>query len=87
MSASAAERFHRWTKSTGLSQERLAERLGCSQSLISAVARGDRRPGVDLVHAIERATEGWDGGQIRTEEWVEERIDPVPASPSEPEAA
>lgn len=67
----AHERFAEWLDSTGWTQEEAAEKLGCSQSTISAVRLGDRRPGVDLIHAIERLSRRWVKGPIRTEEWVE----------------
>ncbi len=63
------ERFSDWVSSKG-SQEAVAELIGCSQAMVSAISRGTKRPGVELVHAIERATGGWSGGVIRTEEWL-----------------
>lgn len=68
----AHDRFRRWLESKGWTQEKAALELGCSQSAVSAITIGSRRPGVDLVHKIERLTERWSEGQIRTEEWLAE---------------
>lgn len=80
----ARRRFERWVQWSGFSDAEIARRLGCDASLPGKIRRGvsDRRPGLDLAHAIERVTgtrradgKKWSGGPIRTEEWLE----PVPA--------
>ena len=40
------------------SQSKLAEQVGCSQQLISSLARGEWRPTAEVAVAVERATRG-----------------------------
>lgn len=68
----AHARFREWLESEGWTQEVAAVFLGCSQSAVSAIAHGTRRPGVDLVHKIEELSAKWPKGPIKTEEWVSE---------------
>lgn len=73
----ARARFEAWITFTGLSDAEIAKRLGCDPSYPRKILRHDRRPGLDLAHAIERLSaapradgEVWPEGPIRTEEWV-----------------
>jgi hypothetical protein len=64
---------------TGLSEREIARRLGCDQSYPGKlIAQHDRRPGLEVAHAIERLTaeprddgKRWREPPIRTEEWLE----------------
>jgi transcriptional regulator with XRE-family HTH domain len=66
------DRFARWVDSVG-SQDGAAALLGISQTHVSQMARGERRPGVDTALAIEQATkqvtEKWSEGSITVAEW------------------
>jgi hypothetical protein len=68
------ERFAEWVKYMGSAQAAADElskhtRGGCSGSMVTKVAAGLRRPGLDLVFAIEMATSDWVGGQMKAVEW------------------
>lgn len=54
----------------GLSQSDAAREIGCSQVFVSELLRGEKLPGLQTAHAIERATADWARGPIRTEEWL-----------------
>lgn len=69
---SAPERLERFLKWKGWTQRQAGEYLHSSQSMVSDLCVGRRRPGLSIAHAIERATADWDEGPIRTEEWDEE---------------
>lgn len=53
---SARERLKAWREAQGLSQGGLADRLACAQSLVSAIERGEKRPGLKIAIAIQRVT-------------------------------
>lgn len=61
------ERFDRWASSVG-GYRAAATLIGCDPGYPHKLAH-DRKPGLHIAHAIERATSGWDEGQIRTEDW------------------
>jgi transcriptional regulator with XRE-family HTH domain len=62
---SAVERFGRelatYRKDMGLSQRRLAERIGCSPSLVGHVEAGSRNPQLDFAEACDRVFDHPDG--------------------------
>lgn len=70
-------RFAAWFEWTGRTQASIAADLGCSAVFVGYLVRGERAPGLELAHAVERLTveprgDGatWPGGPIRTEEWI-----------------
>lgn len=65
------QRFREWLEWTGWSQATAAEKLGCKQSHISYLHRGERLPGRMLANAIERESAAWPPGPIKSEEWDE----------------
>lgn len=65
----ALERFIAWFESLRISQAELAERLGCDQSAVSRILRGERGVGLAIGLAIERETKGWKHGRILAKEW------------------
>lgn len=79
----AREKFDAWILWTGLPDAEVARRLGCDASLPGKLRRDpDRRPGLEVAHAIERKTaeprddgRRWRHGPIRTEEWLVEQTD------------
>lgn len=87
-------RFAEFLAWRGCSQQAIATELGVSQTLISQILLGAKRPGLETAHAIEtlsgaRAPDGklWAKGPIRTEEWLSDagthdtvrgHCDPVP---------
>lgn len=78
----AASRLRAFLQWTGWSQQQLAVRLDVHQTSIGRLLSGARGPGVDVVHTIEKLTaepredgEVWPDGPIRTEEWVESKVD------------
>ncbi len=66
----AAERLKLFRTSVGLSQEALAELLVCDQTYVGLVERGKRRPGTEFTSRLEALSASWEGGPIRTEEWL-----------------
>lgn len=58
-------KFKAWVSEMGGSRA-AAEVLRCSRSYIDMLRSGDRRPGLDLAHRIERVTDG----KIRMPEWL-----------------
>lgn len=54
----AVDLLRRWLDLEGLSQRALAERLGCSESLLWAWMSGRRRPSLDYAAAIDRISLG-----------------------------
>lgn len=65
------ERFARWFESTGKSKVEVARELDCSDAFVGYLVSGKRqRVGLDLAFAIERATEGWEEGQILASDWA-----------------
>ena len=50
----AHERFARWLEWLDLSQSAVAEKLGCTQVMVSYLSRGERDPGLRLAIAIEK---------------------------------
>lgn len=69
MTILARERFARWVSAVCGSQQAAATKLGCTQSQVSKVILGQRRPQLEFVLAVEAATAGWDGGVIRPVDW------------------
>jgi transcriptional regulator with XRE-family HTH domain len=63
--------FARWVKDSGLSQREIARQLDSSPAFISDIVLGKGWPGRALANAIERATETWAKGPIKSEEWDE----------------
>jgi transcriptional regulator with XRE-family HTH domain len=51
-----------------ISQAKLSEVLGISRSHMSLLVSGERKPGLDLAVAIERATDG----AVPASSWVDE---------------
>lgn len=52
-------------------QTAAAKLIGCNASYLSLVLGGHRpRVGLRVAGGIERATEQWEGGQIRIAEWL-----------------
>lgn len=84
--ASARQRFDRWARWSGLSDAEIARRLECDASLPGKLRRpdSDRRPGLELAHAIERITGAeldgrrWREPAIVTEEWLDATAEPAP---------
>jgi hypothetical protein len=77
---SARERFGRWVTWSGLTDAEVARRLGCDVSYPGKLRRVgyDKRPGLDVAHAIERISAAprddgktWKEPAIRTEEWLD----------------
>jgi transcriptional regulator with XRE-family HTH domain len=72
----AHERFARWCKWLGVSQEAVAKKLGCTQGMVSYLLRGERQPGLGLALAIQRemklARRGkrFPGGPIDPSHWL-----------------
>lgn len=67
--SSPVERLRAFADESGLSQEGLAELLGCAQSHVSRIFSGEKGVGLKLGSAIERATRAWRGGQIHASDW------------------
>jgi len=67
----ARERFAQWVSDVCGSQQAAANRLGFSQSQVSKVMLGQRRPQLEFVLAVEAATADWEGGAIRPVDWSE----------------
>lgn len=65
------KRFAHWLSEHELSGTEAAELLGYSTSTINKVAKGDRRPGIELALRIEDATRDWEHGPIAARDWVE----------------
>jgi len=63
-------RFRAWMEDQGLTHKAAAMRLGCDASYPTHILSGNRRPGLTVAMAIERATATWSGGVIRAEEWL-----------------
>ncbi len=55
---STRERLKSWRKKSGLSQEGLAELVGCSQQAISNIENGERAPWLALAFDLERVSDG-----------------------------
>lgn len=53
---------------TSISQAKLSDALGISRSHMSLLVSGERKPGLDLAVAIERATDG----AVPASSWVDE---------------
>lgn len=71
MSDRARARLRAWMKDEGLTQAKVAERLGVSQGAVSQLLNGTTAtPSLPLAQALERETKGWRPGPIRTEEWT-----------------
>lgn len=66
-----AARLLAWRTSTGQSRAEVATRLHCVANMVQAIETGARMPGRSLANAIERATESWAKGPIKSEEWDE----------------
>jgi transcriptional regulator with XRE-family HTH domain len=65
------ERLKAWREAEGLTQDELAERLGCWQSTISRAEAG--QTGLDLKWAIALAREAEAlGGELPVSMWVKE---------------
>lgn len=47
--------------------------LGCDRSYVKKLASGERRPGVNIVLAVERLSTDWSEGPILASEWLEAR--------------
>lgn len=71
----ARERFQQWRKGADLSQSEAAELIGCAQSLVSAIERGAKRPGLTVAFTIERLTAEWAEGPILARDWAPEPTD------------
>jgi DNA-binding XRE family transcriptional regulator len=56
-------------KRAGLSQADAAKLIGCHQTLVGAIERGAKRPGIDVALGIERWTRGLKGGPIPVAAW------------------
>lgn len=68
----ALTRLRRWVaeqEKAGRSRTQIAASLSLSEGAICRYVAGNRTPGGRAAAAIERATEGWDGGPIRTVDW------------------
>lgn len=67
---SPRERLRQWVTEQGGTGPAAAI-VGCHRTHLShLLADPDRRPGIDVAFAIERATAKWSGGQIRAAEWA-----------------
>lgn len=67
------ERFRVWfdeLKERGVHNYQVAQRLGCDPAEVSRTYYARRCPNLKTATAIEHATEGWHGGQIRASEWI-----------------
>lgn len=74
------ERFARWVEASGKSKSEIARALGCSDVYVGYLVSGQReRVGLDMAFAIERATEGWEEGQIMAKDWAAEPSDEAAA--------
>lgn len=58
--------FATYVRDAGLSQKAMADTLGVDPSIISRLAAGKMKPGLDLAVAIERAT----NGKVTAVSWV-----------------
>lgn len=69
VSAGMAEKFARWVRSQATDWKTadavVAEKIGCSVSMVRAMRSGKRGPGLSLAFRIERATRR----KIRASEW------------------
>lgn len=87
----ATDRFRRWAAWTGESQQAIAARLGCHQSLVSRVLGGNRTAGLQFALAVERETAAWPEGPVIAAEWGREQTindhAPTPAQGAAPEKA
>ena len=82
---SARERFSTWVNEVCGSQQLAADLLGNTQSAISKVMLGQRRPGLDLAVAIEKATIDWIDGPILAADWLAPSpVEPVKTGDVEP---
>lgn len=70
-----AEALRQWRKNEAkISQERLAEKIGCTRHYISTLESGHHRPGLDFAARIAAL------GGPPTDSWAEvEEREPVPA--------
>jgi transcriptional regulator with XRE-family HTH domain len=75
MSRVAGDRLAGWRKANKITQSDLADRLGISQEFVSQIetGAGDRRPGLKLAVAIEKAT----GGDVPASLWIAGTADEV----------
>lgn len=86
----ANERFSEWLAFRGLSQEKAAALLECSQATISNLCGTATNIRLTLAVRIQRETANWSKGPIFAHEWVpdissfthSENVTP-PASPAE----
>jgi len=60
--------FGRFLIEHGLTHESVAEELGVTRVMVSSMARGLKYPGADLMHAIDR----WSDGEVPMQSWYEE---------------
>lgn len=67
-SLSPVEKLRAFAQQKGLSQEALAETLGCAQPHVSRILRGKKRVGLKLATSIERAT----SGAIKAVDWADD---------------
>lgn len=63
-------RLARYLSESGLSQETAAVRLGCHQTYVSRLLRGEQGPRLRVAHAIRDLTSDWAEGPIEPEEWL-----------------
>lgn len=65
------ERLRRWVE-TQPSKVAAARQVGCHATYLNHLLSDgtERRPGLDVAFGIERATEAWEGGQIKAKEWA-----------------
>lgn len=74
----ARARVRKWIDDEGLTQAKAAERLGVSQGAVSQLLKGTTAvPSLALAQAIERETARWNGGPIRSSEWIDQHNEPA----------
>lgn len=69
---SARERLRTWVAEQE-SRAAAARLIGCDPTYLTHLLKRNsrRRPGLDVAFNIQHATAGWNGGQIRAQEWTE----------------
>ncbi len=51
-----SQKLKKWLDARGMSQQDLANRLGCAQQAVSFWINGDRLPGLSMALALQRVT-------------------------------
>lgn len=70
-------RLARYLEKKGESQRAFERRVDLNDGMISRYLSGERRPGIDIAAAIERAT----GGAVSAVSWAEDD-EPTPSRPA-----